>query len=489
MPPVGQPSATQSELASFFEWATCGAMAPPEMIGGFEVSREIYQTPSNLPSEAQTIEWKVNGGISGNDRDMYRCFGFKGPGNGEDIQIIQFEIDLDQAQVVHHIVLYENSMPVAMDGDETSCGVGLNTAVFAWAPGQGSLGFDGMGLISNASKNYVMEIHYNKPEGSPDVEDHSGVKISYMQNLPKQLDMMTLGPENFSIPSGQRTVVEGKCVIEEQLEIIASMPHMHNVGRKLQSTIKRVDGTEEDLITLDRWDFNFQLYYATPNVILYPGDEVKTTCIYENQSQRDVNFGPLTKDEMCYNFIYVSPPPAKRRCNTSVIEPLAYVPGACAPMVDENAYPPEIRGSYQEGTPPMATGGDVPSGIWHLENVEIWFNDFQLGFITVDGANSFYRSVGILELDTMQNQLKLDIQSKTHLASSQGAGFDRDINLTASGEILNLDSATGSFVFHVQCPEERQSPLTYSYENGKLVLFFPFNNPVPGIQVLYFTLP
>ena len=61
--------------------------------------------------------------------------------------------------------------------------------------------------------------------------------------------MLTIGP-GVLLPANERTSVSGECEVEEKTTVIATMPHMHEIGYQLQSTIVRKNGEEEDLVTI-----------------------------------------------------------------------------------------------------------------------------------------------------------------------------------------------------------------------------------------------
>ncbi len=41
---------------------------------------------------------------------------------------------------------------------------------------------------------------------------------------------------------------------------------------------------------------------------LEPGDQIRGTCLWDNPYDHPVIFGPGTADEMCFSFLYVTPP-------------------------------------------------------------------------------------------------------------------------------------------------------------------------------------
>ena len=54
-------------------------------------------------------------------------------------------------------------------GMETSCGAGLHSAVYAWAPGLAAFQFVEGGLIAQAGQKYTLELHYNNSAAYTDI--------------------------------------------------------------------------------------------------------------------------------------------------------------------------------------------------------------------------------------------------------------------------------------------------------------------------------
>jgi hypothetical protein len=54
------------------------------------------------------------------------------------------------------------------------------------------------------------------------------------------------------------------------------------------------------------FDFEYQITYPL-NLTLKPGEQLRTTCYYENTENRAIPFGEQTQEEMCYGFITAWP--------------------------------------------------------------------------------------------------------------------------------------------------------------------------------------
>ena len=66
------------------------------------------------------------------------------------------------------------------------------------------------------------------------------------------------------------------------------------------------DGGEQCLVDIPRWDFEWQMGYRyKESLFLEPGSFIRTTCEYDNPGSQTVTFGPRTRDEMCFQFLFV----------------------------------------------------------------------------------------------------------------------------------------------------------------------------------------
>ncbi len=93
------------------------------------------------------------------------------------------------------------------------------------------------------------------------------------------------------------------------LNITGVSMHAHFLGRNLTLSQYR-NGKfirflgEDDAYSYD----NPSTKIYDPPVILYPGDELRTTCIYDTTKQKEVTYyGRGTYDEMCFAFVNYYP--------------------------------------------------------------------------------------------------------------------------------------------------------------------------------------
>ena len=88
--------------------------------------------------------------------------------------------------------------------------------------------------------------------------------------------------------------------------------HLHTRGKAVRIDLLRTDGTEECLLDIPEWDFNWQGSYRFKEPVrANAGDQVRITCSWDNSAgnqpiidgqpmePRDIQWGDSTFDEMC----------------------------------------------------------------------------------------------------------------------------------------------------------------------------------------------
>ena len=119
------------------------------------------------------------------------------------------------------------------------------------------------------------------------------------------------------LPAGEsNTEIQAAWPVPVDLIAHAVVPHMHLLGKDMLMTVKFPDGSAQDLIKIDDWDFNWQYsYYFEHPLDLPKGSVVKVIAHYDNSAgnprnpndpPKDVAWGEATTDEMCIGFIGVT---------------------------------------------------------------------------------------------------------------------------------------------------------------------------------------
>jgi hypothetical protein len=307
MPPPTAARPGHIDRDTIVEWASCGLVHPDETVG-LEVSREVFPAPSELPANTRQVDLVAdNFEVGPRTLNLYQCFSFPSPVEGDEF-VKRIEPVIDESRVLHHLVVME--IPGALDEPISEpCGTTFGQIVYAWAPGGGPIQFpDSGGFRISNDNHYLVQTHYNNGAGIEDVRDNSGVRLYIGDTDGPEYSMLATGSgiPRISIPPGESMDSVDTCTINKDLEFLTGFPHMHDTGDEFHETIRRVDGTEEQLIDLTGWRFEAQFFYDLP-LTLSQGDQITTTCRFFNRGDKTVQGGLRTEDEMCFDFIYATP--------------------------------------------------------------------------------------------------------------------------------------------------------------------------------------
>ncbi len=257
-----------------------------------------------------TTPFNVSGGPG---KEFYECFFFKVPWGTDQVQALQFRPIIDDKRVVHHYIMYALNSGTGTDGQVGGAGCSAGAFVNGWAPG-GTGGVPlpadvGLQMPSSGGALFGLEIHYNNTAGYTDARDRSGLEMCVTHKFRAHTAAVHwLGSELFSLPAHQQTNVVGHCTPNntQPVHILGQSPHMHKLGTHAQLVINRAGGTTQ---VVHDMPFNFadQQAYTVNDIIVNPGDQLTTTCTYNNTTDATVNFGQNTTDEMCFNFVTAYP--------------------------------------------------------------------------------------------------------------------------------------------------------------------------------------
>lgn len=473
MPPPAQPQPDAASRAAMLAWATCGDDdTPPDgpNPGGFDVNRPILAAPAEPPAGTDFFELRAHDfEMPPDEGDRYQCFTFAAPIDAPR-SIRRIETLVDDARVVHHVVLIPGGEGRA-PGEHGPCADDNPLSlIYAWAPGQGPLHFADGGMHLAPGERLTLQIHYNNAAGHADVRDASGVRVYHGPIEPEApvIDMIAFGPLNFEVPPRSTAEAVGYCVLPQDVTLLASFPHMHETGIAFEQVILRVDGTEESLIRLDGWDFNSQYIYETP-IELKAGDTVITRCRFQNLGETWVNSGTKTAEEMCFNFAYATPPLPGRYCNRSAPrQPRPYTPGECAPVDATDAGLIRVAGHIAEGPPPIVTGGPRPRGHYRLDGYTVVFGSYNIGVATIDPQSSQTSAVGQAWFE--DDRILVDLLLEVHLTDGVIA-VEQDLPISVVADLLSLDELTGEAAVTLQCGAQGESTVGYETSpDGRLRL-------------------
>jgi hypothetical protein len=237
-------------------------------------------------------------------------------GFGEDKWVRAIEILPTAPQVTHHVlVLIEppDAKPAnqAKPGEPVRSG-GIDGYFAVTAPGHPGVVFpDGLAKKLPAGAWLKFQLHYN-PNGKPAV-DQSRIAFVFADEPPRrEIQTGSINNRRFAIPPGaQNYEVVAERTFKETGTLLTLFPHTHVRGRAFRYVLVQPDGSEEILLDIPRYDFNWQLNYdfAKPRVV-QAGSTLRAMAWYDNSADNpanpdptaEVRFGEQTFEEMMIGY-------------------------------------------------------------------------------------------------------------------------------------------------------------------------------------------
>ena len=269
----------------------------------------------------------------------------------EDVWVQAAEINPGNKRVVHHVIAFiQTPQMIAQGGrkppgpqsifyeDGTLVRVKQDAPVFddscdspsggfARGSGQEGLGFplcfytpgkdvdvyqEGMAKLVPKGSNIIIQVHYSKTTGKVE-KDRSSVGLILAKAPPRQV-VTSFGVLNhyFKIPPGaDNHEVKGCYTLSRDVELLDYLPHMHVRGKDMKYEVLYPDGRRETLISVPRYDFNWQTLYRLEKPLLLPkGSKLIVTAHFDNSEKnksnpdptKTVRFGDPTYDEMMIGY-------------------------------------------------------------------------------------------------------------------------------------------------------------------------------------------
>lgn len=231
------------------------------------------------------------------------------------LKSIEAQADSD---AVHHIVVYSTN-PHQEVRSEAAGQLGYGN-IGGLAPGaEPSLLQDGYGILVKKGSTLRVSMHYHKEPGPGTGSwDQSRLGLFFYDKDEEvtPINIEPIGNLRFEIPPYEKAhVVTAEHTFDRPFEVLNYLPHMHLRGVAAKYTAYLPDGTEEVLLDVPRYDYNWQLYYEYPEPKQFPaGTKIKVDMTFDNSAEnpsnpdpsRAVRFGGATTDEMALGWMYYS---------------------------------------------------------------------------------------------------------------------------------------------------------------------------------------
>jgi len=340
MPPAASPPLSAAHLTTLDTWLKAGALtaadasemcAPMEPTGNQDGSRGPLVAG---PGET-CYEFKVHQSTTMVDAtpydvvtgEHYEQFYYKVPWP-KDTVATAYGTRMDNAEVLHHWLLFSTLENEAEGFHKTAplpTLIGTSPVLLAgWAVGGPNLvapenvGFE----LPDPGAQINVQWHFYNNTDAPQ-KDASSVQICTVPKATrKNIGGITwIGTEDLNgniwtggpgMPAGQESTFTTTCVPGRQglgpndsIHIIGFEPHMHRIGKNMKTSVKRPDGTMETIFDKP-FSFGNETHYYQ-DYELKPGEELVTSCTFNNTNEYGVPFGESSDSEMCYQFVFAWP--------------------------------------------------------------------------------------------------------------------------------------------------------------------------------------
>ena len=326
------PSLSAEEIATISRWVDAGApkgSTPPPEPPVFSDEWRIG-TPDLVVSMAKPFPIPAAGVIE------YQYFEI--PTNlTEDRWVQAMEIRPGDARAVHHLRVFARGgkgdtragprpgEPLCID---EVCG-NLEPPLIGFGPNIASIAVGtqpesyrpGSAKLLKAGSVLTLHVHYTAfGEAS---SDQTRIGFVFSKEPPAvELKTVSLAQEAIAIPPGAAAhAVEGELQFKEDVLLHSLGPHAHLRGRSWEFALVSPDGTRRRILSVPRFDFNWQLNYAFETPLAVPaGSRLVGTAVYDNSKAnpdnpdptKTVHWGNLTTDEMMFASVVYSRAPKAR---------------------------------------------------------------------------------------------------------------------------------------------------------------------------------
>lgn len=339
MPPIGDLGAMN--LATLDRWLQRGAQSATSAEARCPTAPSTNPQSTNVPSAPTAsgsetcYELKVHGAQTVDTSplvikpgDQYEQFYFSVPWP-EGTVATRFSTNVDNAQVLHHWFLFDTN---ETQGEGTHITAPLPTLIGTdpkllamWSAGGGELvapqdvGFE----LPKPGRKLNLQWHFANNTDT-DQADASVVQICTLPAAERAhiAAFTALGTEDLNgnawtggdggMPAHQESTFTTLCMpgrmggtLSEPIHILGFMPHMHQLGTRMQTRVSRMDGLVQDLFA-QPFRFGQSRFYEV-DYALAAGDKLQTSCTFNNDTDYKVPFGEASDLEMCYQFTLAYP--------------------------------------------------------------------------------------------------------------------------------------------------------------------------------------
>ncbi len=251
--------------------------------------------------------------------DVYRNFVVPAS-TGRDRYVRAVEFSPGNSRIVHHAFVLIDSDHACRLLDAAEPGPGFGGMNFpadspsgqflGWQPGRLPIPSPpGLAWKLQKDSDFVVEAHLNRSGKPESLQSSIGL---YFTDEPPTNTCAKLKLTNLTleIPAGASNfVVTDSYALPVDVDLLAVLPHAHNLAREMRAYAVLPDGSKQWLLNIRNWDFNWQGDYRYAQPIPLPrGSTIWLNYTYDNSTHntrnpnnppKQVDWGYQSSDEMC----------------------------------------------------------------------------------------------------------------------------------------------------------------------------------------------
>ncbi len=224
----------------------------------------------------------------------------------EDRWLTAIEVLPGNPKIVHHVIAFTVK---GFDVDPEGGWLG------AWAAGTEPMVFPkGTGRLIEKGANLLADMHLHAADTEQTDRTRIGLHFAAPgEEIEKELTNTWVINDDFEIPAGaQNHEVRASHTFWQGGKIMTLAPHMHYRGKNFKYLLTHPDGRQEELLRVDRWDFNWQTFYVLdPPIEVGAGARLDCIAHFDNSTDnaanpdptKNVSFGNESFNEMRIGFL------------------------------------------------------------------------------------------------------------------------------------------------------------------------------------------
>jgi hypothetical protein len=327
---------TEEEKATIFRWVANGAPKgdPKDM-----PATPRYPSGWSIGTPDVVFEMADDYKVPADDVVQYEYFYI--PTKFSEPKWIQaIEVRPGNRNVVHHVLVFYKAkpdmqrMPVLRPNPQwqrlgprtpgTHPAVEDNVPsrlIATYAPGTNPQVFPA-GTAMRLEPGGVLELQVHYTASGQDETDRTKVGFIFSKDpAPREIRASHFFNSTLSLPAGAPDVaVNAEVEFVQDATVWGLFPHTHVRGKKWEYVLQLPDGARKTILSVPRYDFNWQTYYMFREPLQVPkGAKIVSTAWYDNSAGNksnpdptvDVKWGDQTWEEMQYTGLLYSAGPSK----------------------------------------------------------------------------------------------------------------------------------------------------------------------------------